>query len=76
MRCNHKKSNPGGLLQFLPAVFVGDGELLAGVAATGAQNAAAVGAGHPGAEAMLVHALAAGRLECSFHDISVLLFFA
>jgi hypothetical protein len=70
----HKKSNPGGVACFLPAVFVGDGELFAGVAATGAKDATAVGAGHSCAEAVFVHTLAAGRLECSFHDISILYF--
>ena len=69
-----KKASGEGLLFFLPAVFVGDGEFLAGVAATGAQDAAAVGAGHSCAEAVFVHTLAAGRLECSFHTISVLFF--
>ena len=60
----------------LPAVFVRYGEFLAGVTTACAKDAAAVGGSHAGAEAVLVHALAAGRLECSFHDISVLLFFA
>ena len=69
-----KKSNPEGVSRFLPAVFVGDGEFLAGVAAAGVEDAAAVGAGHSGAEAVLVHTLAAGRLECSFHDILFLYF--
>ena len=69
-----KKSNPEGVARFLPAVFVGDGEFLAGVTAAGAEDAAAVGAGHSGAEAVFVHTLAAGRLECSFHTISVLFF--
>ena len=54
--------------------YVGDGELFAGVAATGAKDAAAVGAGHSCAEAVFVHTLAAGRLECSFHDMSILYF--
>ena len=55
----------------LPAVFVRYGELLTGVAATGAQYAAAVCGGHAGAEAVLVHALATGRLKCSLHNILV-----
>ncbi len=71
-----QKKQPGWAACFLPAVFVGDGELFAGVAATGAKDATAVGAGHSCAEAVFVHTLAAGRLECSFHDISILLFFA
>ena len=62
-----KKSNPTGVAHFLPAIFVGDGEFFTGVTATGAKDATAVGAGHPSAETMLVHTLAAGRLECSFH---------
>jgi hypothetical protein len=71
-----QKKQPGWAACFLPAVFVGDGELFTGVAATGAKDATAVGAGHSCAEAVFVHTLAAGRLECSFHDISILLFFA
>ena len=70
----HKKSNPRGAAHFLPAIFVGDGEFLTGVTATGAKDATAVGAGHSCAEAVFVHTLAAGRLECSFHDISILYF--
>ena len=58
----------------LPALFVGDGELLAAVTTTGSEHAAAVGGGHAGTEAVLVHALAVGRLERSFHDISFLYF--
>ena len=58
----------------LPAVFVGHGEFLAGVATAGAKYAAAVGRGHSCAEAVLVDTLAAGRLERSFHDISFLYF--
>ena len=58
----------------LPAVLVGDGEFLAAVTATGGQHAAAVRGSHAGAEAVLVHALAVGGLECSFHRISLLLF--
>ena len=58
----------------LPAVFVGDGEFLTCMAATGAKDAAAVGGSHAGAEAVLVHALATGRLKCSFHDICFLYF--
>ena len=69
-----QKKQPGWAACFLPAVFVGDGEFLTGVAATGAKDATTVGAGHPSAETMLVHTLAAGRLECSFHDISILYF--
>ena len=68
------------LLQFLmsvdglPAVLVGDGELLAAVTTTGGEHAAAVGGGHAGAEAVLVHALAVGGLKCSFHRIYLLYF--
>ena len=51
----------------LPAVLVGDGEFLAAVTTAGGEHAAAVGGGHAGAEAVLVHALAIGGLECSFH---------
>ena len=69
-----QKKQPGWAACFLPAVFVGDGELFTGVAATGAKDATAVGAGHSCAEAVFVHTLAAGRLECSFHDISILYF--
>ncbi len=69
-----QKKQPGWAACFLPAVFVGDGEFFAGVAATGAKDATAVGAGHSCAEAVFVHTLAAGRLECSFHDISILYF--
>ena len=69
-----KKATRQGVAHFLPAVFVGDGEFFTGVTATGAKDATAVGAGHPSAETMLVHTLAAGRLECSFHDISILYF--
>lgn len=57
----------------LPAVLVGDGELLAAVTTTGGEHAAAVGGSHAGAEAVLVHALASGRLKCSFH-IALFLF--
>ena len=60
----------------LPAVFAGYGKFLAGVTTAGAQNAAAIGGSHAGAEAVLVHTLAAGRLKCSFHDISILLLIA
>ena len=68
------------LLQFLmsvdglPAVLVGDGEFLAAVTTTGGEHAAAVGGGHAGAEAVLVHALAVGGLKCSFHRIYLLYF--
>ena len=44
------------------------------MAATGAQDAAAVGGGHTGAEAVLVHTLATGRLKCSLHNILVFIF--
>ena len=73
-----KRQTVGGLpLNFLlgrrlPAVLVGDAELLAGVATAGAENAAAVSAGHTGAETVLVHALALGGLKCPFHNISFL----
>ena len=53
----------------LPAVLVGDGELLAAVTTAGGEHAAAVGGSHAGAEAVLVHALAVGGLKCSFHRI-------
>ena len=58
----------------LPAVFVRYGELFAGVTTAGVQDAAAVGGSHAGAEAVLIHTLATGRLKCSFHDISFLYF--
>jgi hypothetical protein len=58
----------------LPAVLVGDGEFLAGVATAGAEDAAAVCRSHAGAEAVLVNTLALRGLERSFHDISFLLF--
>ena len=58
----------------LPAVLVGDGELLAAVTTAGGEHAAAVGGGHAGAEAVLVHALAVGGLKCSFHRIYLLYF--
>ena len=58
----------------LPAVLVGDGEFLAGVATAGAEYAAAVCRSHAGAEAVLVNTLALRGLERSFHDISFLLF--
>ena len=72
--------NSRSLFQFLmsvdrlPAVLVGDGELLAAVTTTGGGHAAAVGGGHAGAEAVLVHALAVGGLKCSFHRIYLLYF--
>ena len=58
----------------LPAVLVGDGELLAAVTTAGGEHAAAVGGSHAGAEAVLVHALAVGGLKCSFHRIYLLYF--
>ena len=66
--------NPAGAPWVLPAVFVRYGELLTCVAATGAQYAAAVGGGHTGAEAVLVHTLATGRLKCSLHNILFFIF--
>ncbi len=61
-------------LDRLPAVLVGDGEFLAAVTTAGGEHAAAVGGGHAGAEAVLVHALAVGGLKCSFHRIYLLYF--
>ena len=65
-----------GPIRGLPAVFVGHGELLTGVTATGAKNAAAVGGSHAGTETVLVHTLAAGRLKCSLHNILFFYIFA
>lgn len=75
----HKKTGPkqGPVFMcgwILPTVFVRDGEFLAGVTTTCAQYAAAIGGSHACAEAVLVHALALGGLECSFHISSFLYF--
>ena len=75
----NKKTDPRGPVfmsvgWILPTVFVRDGEFLAGVTTTCAQYAAAIGGSHACAEAVLVHALALGGLECSFHISSFLYF--
>ena len=60
----HKGKEIAGIL---PAVFVGNGQFLAAVAATGGEHAAAIGAGHSLTEAVLVYATAIVGLKCSFH---------
>ena len=47
--------------------FVGYGQLLATLSATGSQNAATVSRLHALTETMLVVSLSVVRLECSFH---------
>jgi len=50
------------------SALVGDGELPAALATTGAQDLAAVLGGHALTKAVLVDALAVVRLKCAFHE--------